>query len=72
MELKDPKATFLADSPVKGGIVDARLLYESPFTDIAPQGRTGLFVGTQVSKLIAALEAVNCTWRNILYVRQPS
>ena len=71
---KQALADFLADRTLTGnqiefvnliidhltarGVVDAGLLYESPFTDLAPQGPDGLFAGPQVSKLIAALEAV--------------
>ncbi|MFO5527682.1 MAG: DEAD/DEAH box helicase family protein [Cuspidothrix sp.] len=40
------------------GVMDAALLYESPFTDITPQGPDGLFTSTQVDELIACLEEV--------------
>jgi len=40
------------------GVMSARLLYESPFTDIAPTGPDGLFDGAQVERLLAALHEV--------------
>jgi type I restriction enzyme, R subunit len=40
------------------GIMDASLLYESPFTDITPQGPEALFTSTQLDDLVAALERV--------------
>ena len=43
------------------GAMDAALLYESPFTDITPQGPDGLFTSAQVDELIAALEQITAT-----------
>jgi type I restriction enzyme, R subunit len=43
------------------GIMDAALLYESPFTDLTPQGPDGLFTDTQVNELMAVLERVRGT-----------
>jgi type I restriction enzyme R subunit len=40
------------------GVMDPALLYESPFTDLTPQGPDGLFDSTQVDQLVAALELV--------------
>lgn len=40
------------------GVMDAALLYESPFTDITPQGPDGLFTSTQVDELVAILDEV--------------
>ena len=39
----------------------AELLYESPFTDIAPFGPDGLFAGSDVDHLIATLQQVRAT-----------
>lgn len=40
------------------GAMDAALLYESPFTDLTPQGPDGLFTSAQVDELIEALEQI--------------
>lgn len=42
------------------GAMDAAILYESPFTDITPQGPDGLFTSDQVDELFSILEEV-CT-----------
>jgi type I restriction enzyme R subunit len=41
------------------GAMDAAILYESPFTDITPQGPDGLFTSTQVDELFSILEEVS-------------
>ena len=41
------------------GAMDAALLYESPFTDITPQGSDGLFTSTQLDELFSILEEVS-------------
>ena len=43
------------------GVMDAARLYESPFTDLTPQGPDGLFSTMQVDALLAALAAVRAT-----------
>jgi len=40
------------------GVMESAILYESPFTDIAPQGPDGLFTSTEVDSLLEALAAV--------------
>ncbi|MBX9585193.1 MAG: DEAD/DEAH box helicase family protein [Gemmataceae bacterium] len=43
------------------GVMDAALLYESPFSDLAPRGPDGLFTGEQVGALVAVLHEVRAT-----------
>ena len=43
------------------GVMDAKLLYESPFTDLTPRGPDGLFTSRQVDELIRILERVRAT-----------
>lgn len=43
------------------GTMEASLLYESPFTDITPQGPDGLFTSEQVDELIEVLARVKAT-----------
>jgi type I restriction enzyme R subunit len=40
------------------GVMDASLLYESPFTDITPKGPDGLFPSVQVDELLFLLSLV--------------
>jgi type I restriction enzyme R subunit len=43
------------------GVMEAAMLYESPFTDLTPRGPDGLFSSVHVDELIKALEAVRAT-----------
>ncbi|WP_225879139.1 type I restriction-modification enzyme R subunit C-terminal domain-containing protein [Zeimonas arvi] len=43
------------------GVMDAAMLYESPFTDLTPRGPDGLFSSTQVDELLTAIEQVRLT-----------
>ena len=43
------------------GMMEASRLYESPFTDITPQGPEGLFTSAQVDELITILDGVRAT-----------
>ena len=43
------------------GVMDAALLYESPFTDITPQGPDGLFTSVEVDELMTVLDLVRAT-----------
>lgn len=49
---------MIVDYLTQHGVMDAILLYESPFTDITPQGPDELFTSSQVDELISLLESV--------------
>jgi type I restriction enzyme R subunit len=49
---------MIVDYLTEHGVMDAALLYESPFTDITPQGPEELFTSPQVDELISLLEEV--------------
>ena len=40
------------------GVMEAAMLYESPFTDVTPHGPEGVFSSSQVDRLLEALNAV--------------
>ncbi|MCR9294970.1 MAG: restriction endonuclease subunit R, partial [bacterium] len=46
---------------VDHGIVDVSLLYESPFTDIAPQGPDAIFTSEQVDRIMQLLDDIRAT-----------
>ena len=43
------------------GVMDAALLYESPFTDIAAKGPETLFAGDELDFLVSAIQKVRDT-----------
>jgi len=43
------------------GVMEASALYESPFTDLTPQGPDGLFTSAQVDELVRVLDQVKAT-----------
>lgn len=54
IEFTDTIVNYLTEH----GVMDAALLYESPFTDLTPQGPDGLFTTSQIDELFAVLAAV--------------
>jgi type I restriction enzyme, R subunit len=52
---------LIVDYLTEHGVMDAALLYESPFTDLTPQGPDGLFSSAMVEELIDVLAAVKET-----------
>lgn len=46
---------------VDHGVVDVSLLYESPFTDISPQGPDALFSADQVDRIMKLLQQIRST-----------
>lgn len=51
-------ANLVVDQLTERGVMDAALLYESPFTDVAPTGPDGLYKVADVEDLVAILEEV--------------
>ncbi len=52
---------LIVDHLTEHGVMGAALLYESPFTDITPQGPDEIFTSSQVEELVAALDRVRAT-----------
>ena len=52
---------LVADHLTEHGVMDAAMLYESPFTDLTPHGPDGLFSSAQVDELLATIERVRLT-----------
>jgi type I restriction enzyme R subunit len=52
---------LVVDHLTERGVMSPSLLYESPFTDVAPQGPEGLFTPQQVDQLVAVLDAIKKT-----------
>jgi type I restriction enzyme R subunit len=43
------------------GVMDTSVLYESPFTDLAPRGPDGLFASAYVDELVAVLDGIRAS-----------
>jgi type I restriction enzyme R subunit len=65
-QINRAKAEFVSlivDHLTEHGVMDAGLLYESPFTDLTSRGPDALFTSTQVDELVNVLDAVLATAR---------
>lgn len=49
---------LVVDHLTERGVVKPELLYESPFTDLNPQGPEGVFSSAQIDELLALLSEV--------------
>ena len=52
---------LLVEQLTARGAVDPELLFQAPFTDLAPTGPQGLFTGAQVTELVEALRRIRRT-----------
>ena len=50
--------SLIVDHLTEHGVMDARRLYESPFTDLAPHGPDGLFSQSSMDELLSVLDDV--------------
>jgi type I restriction enzyme R subunit len=49
------------DHLTERGVIDAAVLYESPFTDRTPHGPDGLFTPAQIDELVIGLDSIAAT-----------
>jgi type I restriction enzyme R subunit len=49
---------MIVDYLTENGVMDPKVLYESPFTDKSPRGPEGVFSSTQVDQLVAVLSEI--------------
>jgi type I restriction enzyme R subunit len=49
---------LIVDHLTEHGLMDAAILYESPFTDLTPRGPDGMFDSSEVDQLVAVIDQV--------------
>jgi len=54
-------AELVVDQLTQRGVIDPRLLYEAPFTGVAPTGPEAIFTAAQVKALVHSLETISAT-----------
>ena len=54
-------AELLVEQLTQRGVIDPRLLYEAPFTGVAPTGPEAIFTSAQVAALVHSLETISAT-----------
>jgi type I restriction enzyme R subunit len=54
-------ADLLVEQLTQRGVIDPRLLYEAPFTGVAPTGPEAIFTSVQVQALVHSLESISAT-----------
>jgi len=52
---------LIVDHLTEHGVMEAAQLYESPFTDVSPQGPEGIFAAAELDALMNSLEAVRAS-----------
>ena len=52
---------LIANHLTEHGVMEAAMLYESPFTDLTPRGPDGLFNSAEVDQLIALIAGIQET-----------
>jgi type I restriction enzyme R subunit len=52
---------LIVDHLTRYGVMEASLLYESPFTDLTARGPEGLFSSADVDDLLAVIDSVRAT-----------
>ncbi len=50
---------LIVEQLTRHGVMSAALLYESPFTDVTPQGPESIFSSLEIDQIVAALEQIN-------------
>lgn len=52
---------LIVDRLTERGVIEAAMLYESPFTDLTPRGPDGIFSHSEVDELLSAIDRIRRT-----------